>query len=298
MTGALGSFTAGARYLSLGGTSTATNTIAGTIVDGTSVTLAPTVTAGTWVFSNANTFTGATTVAGGTLSLTNPLALQNSALNTTGSIAGTGSVGLKTNQTTLTLGGLTGAKNFASAAGVFNTTSGGYSGVTALTLNPGTGVTNSYTAVIADGAAGMSLTKTGLGTQTLSSTSINTYTGTTHVDGGVLQLDGSTHASSTVAVGTAGSLTASGTVNGNATWTGGGIINKASGTIVGALAVTIGTGALGFNDFVFSNLGGVEPGTYKLITSGAPVNGILDSANLSGVIDTLTGTTDCAECTD
>lgn len=80
--------------------------------------------------------------------------------------------GLKVAVTTVTLGGLTGNKNLAS---VFTTSTGGYSGVIALTLNPGVGVTHSYAGDIADGASGMTLTKTGDGTQIFSGT--NTYTG-------------------------------------------------------------------------------------------------------------------------
>jgi autotransporter-associated beta strand protein len=133
------------------------------------------------------------------------------------------------------VGGLTGNKNLAD---VFTTTSGGYGSVTALTLNPATGATPSYSGNIADGAAGMTLAKIGSGTQILAG--VNTYTGTTSVTTGTLQLDGSTHASSTVDIGTAGALTGSGTVNGNATLTGSGIINKSSGTIAGTLGVTGG----------------------------------------------------------
>ncbi|MEP2777514.1 MAG: autotransporter-associated beta strand repeat-containing protein [Luteolibacter sp.] len=138
---------------------------------------------GTAILSGANTYTGNTTVSAGVLSVTNALALQNSALHTTNSIAGTATAGLKTNQTTLQLGGLIGDKNLAS---VFTTASGGYSGVTALTLNPGSGVTNSYSGIIANGAAGMSLTKTGAGSQIL--TGANTYSGLTTISAGTLQI--------------------------------------------------------------------------------------------------------------
>lgn len=58
-------------------------------------------------------------------------------------------------------------------------------------------------------------------------------------------------------------------------------------TVTGTL--TIGTGILGFNDFVFTNLGGVHPGTYTLITSNA-ISGSLDAANLSGTISAFTAT--------
>jgi len=325
VTGGLGSFVAGPRILSLGGTSTGVNTIAGAIVDGTSVTLAPTVTAGTWVFSNANTYTGATTIAGGTLSLTNALALQNTALNTTGSIAGTASVGLKTTQTALTLGGLTGTKNFAATGGVFNTSSGGYSSVTALTLNPGTGVTNSYAGIIADGAVGMTLTQTGTGTQILTGT--NSYTGATTVSSGTLLVNspGSLNASSSVGV-TGGTLGGTGTINGSVTVAAAGSLTPGASTagtlsIGGTLDIsapanggagklnftidtpatstklavtgklTIGSGVLGFNDFVFAKITSWQAGTYTLITSGGINSGdTLDPANLSGPLGAFTGT--------
>jgi autotransporter-associated beta strand protein len=85
--------------------------------------------------------------------------------------------------TALTLGGLTGNKNLAS---VFATTSGGYDGVAALTLNPVADATHSYTGVIADGAAGMTLTKSGAGTQVLAGA--NSYTGATSINAGTLTL--------------------------------------------------------------------------------------------------------------
>jgi len=139
---------------------------------------------GILTLSGTNTYTGATTISGGILYLTNALALQNSALDTTNSVAGSDTAGLKTNATTLTLGGLTGNKDFAS---VFTTALGGYSGVTALTLNPGTGVTNTYSGIISDGTVGMALTKTGAGTQTLSGA--NTLTNAT-VNGGTIDITG------------------------------------------------------------------------------------------------------------
>ena len=132
---------------------------------------------GTLTLSTANTFSGATSVAAGTLSLTNNLALQNSALDTSGA----GRVALS--GTTPTFGGLKGGANLAS---VITT---GYGGVTALTLNPGNGnVTNTYSGNITDGAAGMTLTKTGAGTQILSGA--NTYTGATTIAAGTLTLKG------------------------------------------------------------------------------------------------------------
>ncbi len=141
--------------------------------------------AGTQTLSGANSHTGSTTVSSGILSLANSLAMQNSPLDTFDSVAGDAANGLRTTVTTLTLGGLTGDKNLAS---IFTTNSGGYSGVTDLTLNPDTGSTCDYSGVIANGAAGMTLTKSGLGTQILSGA--NTYTGATTVSVGSLSLTG------------------------------------------------------------------------------------------------------------
>ena len=130
-----------------------------------------------------NTFTGATKVLAGILSLGETTSLRNSALDTLNSVTGDASNGLRTTVTALTLGGLTGNKNFAS---VFTTTTGGYTGLTALTLNPGTGVTHSYSADIGNGNGSMSLIKTGAGTQILTST--NTYTGNTTINQGTLSV--------------------------------------------------------------------------------------------------------------
>lgn len=56
--------------------------------------------------------------------------------------------------------------------------------------------------------------------------------------------------------------------------------------VAGTLA--IGNGTLGFNDFGFTNLGGLQAGTYKLITSGA-ITGTLDAADLEGTIGSFDG---------
>jgi fibronectin-binding autotransporter adhesin len=153
--------------------------------------------AGTTTLNAANAFSGTTTVSSGVLNLSHSLALQNSALVTTG--AGTLTI---TGPTTLTLGGLNGA-----SGNLGTIIASGYSGLTALTLNPLSGSVT-YGGVIADGAAGMSLIKTGAGTQILSGN--NTYTGATIVNGSTL----------TVGSGTNGSISSSSTLQ-----MGGGIFN-------------------------------------------------------------------------
>jgi autotransporter-associated beta strand protein len=150
---------------------------------------------GKLILAAASTHSGATTVSGGVLQLNHNLALQNSALSTSGA----GTVTLS-GATTPTFGGLTGSTALASVI------TSGYSSVTALTLNPGSGVTNTYSGVIANGAAGMTVTKTGAGTQIL--TGANTYTGTTTISNGSLQLGNG---------GTTGALSASSTITNNGT---------------------------------------------------------------------------------
>ena len=53
-------------------------------------------------------------------------------------------------------------------------------------------------------------------------------------------------------------------------------------TVTGTL--TIGSGVLGLNDFVFSNVGGLETGTYKLITTsgGIPAPVVMIRAAAAG----------------
>jgi fibronectin-binding autotransporter adhesin len=182
---------------------------------------------GTLTLSVANTFAGNTVVNGGALALGNNLSLQNSALDTT---TGTGTVTLNAGVTTPTLGGLTGSTALASKI------TSGYTSVTALTLNPTTG-SKTYSGEIANGAANMTLTKTGNGTQILSGA--NSYTGATNINNGTLLINGSTNVSSAFTVGASGTLGGTGTINGTV---------SVSGVLApGAASVdTLDTGALTF----------------------------------------------------
>jgi len=141
---------------------------------------------GNLTLSNTNTYSGDTLVQSGTLFVGSDLALQNSGFDTSGagrlSLAG---------RTAATFGGLLGSVNLA--------TSATYAGVSALTLNPQTGTSYDYGGVIANGtSAGMSLTKTGLGSQRL--TGVSTYTGTTFVNAGRLEIAGSGNLANTAGV--------------------------------------------------------------------------------------------------
>ncbi len=173
--------------------------------------------AGMLILNQANTYSGLTTATAGTLTLSNNLAIQNSALDTTSA----GTITLS-GVTTPTFGGLSGATG--NLATVLAT---GYSGVTALTLNPISGSVT-YGGVISNGSGTMPLTKTGAGTQILSGA--NTYTGLTTINNGTL----------TVGNGTTGSLY--GTTGTALTFGGTGIFNVAE-----AASSTQGMGTLTFS---------------------------------------------------
>jgi fibronectin-binding autotransporter adhesin len=139
---------------------------------------------GTLVLNGTNTFTGTTTISAGKILMTNPLALQYSAYNTTGSNGST--IGLDVSSGlssgTLTLGGLSGSVNLASAF-----TAGYASSVTTLTLNPQTGATFTYSGAINDATTGMTVTKNGAGTQLLHGN--NAYTGGTILNAGAIEIN-------------------------------------------------------------------------------------------------------------
>jgi len=128
---------------------------------------------------NANQFTGTTLISNGKVKLGAQYALWKSPYDTTGS---TGAIGLDvTGQVAPVLGGLAGGVNLATGVTA-------YGSVTGLTLNPQTGASNTYSGIIANGAANMTLTKTGYGTQTL--TGANSYSGATTIYAGTLALAG------------------------------------------------------------------------------------------------------------
>ena len=84
---------------------------------------------GTWTLTGTNTYSGNTLVSQGTLQVGANLALQNSTFDTTGS----GTLAFSPGVTAASLGGLTGAGNLTLP-----------SSVTSLTLDLGSGVTQSY----------------------------------------------------------------------------------------------------------------------------------------------------------
>lgn len=143
--------------------------------------------------TQANTFNGTTTIAGGTALLVNPLALQSSTVlynNAGGSIDFDGNFNA-------TFGALDGDRNL-----VLENSS---LGSVALTVG-GNGSSTTYTGILS--GAG-SFTKTGAGVMAL--TGAHTFTGSTLVSGGALELDTTvTLNNTTVSVGATGRLTSNG----------------------------------------------------------------------------------------
>lgn len=216
--------------------------------------------AGNLTLSGANSYSGATKVNAGSLVLSNNLALQNSALDTSGS----GNVTLSSGITTPTLGGLIGSTNLSTVI------TGNYSLMTALSLNPGTSVTNTYSGVITNGVSGMTLTKSGYGTQVLSGAS--TYTGSTTISGGTLQLGnggttGSIANSASITIGTGATLKTnrSDSITLSQAITGAGnveIANTSSGSTI-----------LGSNSNAYTGTTTVSSGTLQVGSSGTGTSG-------------------------
>jgi len=212
---------------------------------------------GILILNTNNTYSGNTVISNGILTLGHSLAMKNSVLDTGKSISGDADNGLRITVTTITLGGLAGGKDFAS---VFTTTSGGFETLTELTLNPGAGVVASYSGVIADGAAGMRLIKTGAGTQILSGA--NTFSGPAIVNEGELALNG-------------GSLAAPVTVNA------GGTLGLAGAGVIPSLEYT-SSGAMNFD---------VANGGHLTVMN---VNGITNSGGAGSIRINITGSAPAA----
>src|SRR5665213_1916501 len=181
----------------------------------------------------------------------------------------------------------------------------------------GNNLSTEVSGVIADFLCGCSpgpgsLEKVGSGTLTLSG--INTYTGTTTVFGGILDVEGSIATSSLTTVNAGGALTGAGTV-GNAAIAGGGIFLPGNGppgtftTVAGNLAFQSGAlylVTLNATTSTFANVTGTTSlaGTvgaafvgsevmkrYTILTAAGGVSGTFDGvglgSNLGGLVATL-----------
>ncbi|MFN4257799.1 MAG: autotransporter-associated beta strand repeat-containing protein [Gemmataceae bacterium] len=223
-------------------------------------------TAGILLLNGTNGYTGTTNIDAGTLRVDGGSALVD-----------TGTVSVNTAGATFEL---LADETIGTLNGVANSTVQ----LNANTLTVGAG---NFLGVI-DGTGG--LTKTTVGTLALGG--VNTYTGTTNINGGFLLVNGSTAAGSTVEVNNTGTLGGTGTINGPVNVNSGGTINPGPNG-----AAPANTGILTVNNTVTFNLGsffhvdinGTTPGTQhdQLTVTGTGAVIINAGATLVGTTDPL-----------
>jgi autotransporter-associated beta strand protein len=164
--------------------------------------------AGTLTLNNANTYTGATTINGGTVVVSNALGLGTVAGGATVAAGATLNIsGVTVAETPVTLNGAGFGGNGA-LSGTGTATMSGASVVMATSSSVGAAIASDILTIsgVISGT-GSNLTKVGGGKVILSAASANTYTGTTTISGGTLQLGdggtaGSLNTASTISVGT------------------------------------------------------------------------------------------------
>jgi fibronectin-binding autotransporter adhesin len=222
-------------------------------------------TTGTWTFSGANTYTGATFVTNGTLAFNSPSALVNSVslnlgsstANTTAALNYTGSGATVTNALNFTGNQTVALANSGTGAVIYSATPSFGAGNKTLVLGNTTDTVGGTIGGIVNGSTGTtSLIKTGAINSTWILNGTNTYTGTTTINGGVLQI-----------------ATASALTSGNLVLSGTGAVSNSVLQTQGTLNLTIGTnlswGGTPTAGAGFSAIGG----TLNLnINSGAPLN--------------------------
>lgn len=234
---------------SLTDTSSTSSTFAG-VISGATSSVTMNKASATLTLTGANTYGGATNISAGTLQIGD---------GNSGGLTGSGPVNVS-GTGTLALD-LPSGNPFSQ--NVFLNTTG--ANVKFLTT--------SFTQVsgVISGKGGVNQNGPGI----TSLTGVNTYTGVTNVNAGILSIDGSTAAASTVKVGTAGQLIGTGVINGNVTMTGGANISLQTGAVIGGtLAVTGGTWGLdgAVNGKVTSSSGIFNIANGAMLTANSGVN--------------------------
>ena len=249
---------------------------------------------GTLTLDGSNTYTGSTTVSVGTLDVTGSLASSVIGVSDGATLKVDGSsLGDTTSAVTLTGTGdmiLAGNETIGSLAGAGTVTNGGY------TLTTGGNDTSTTYSGVASGTGG--LTKAGSGTLTLDGS--NTYTGSTTVSVGTLDVTGSL-ASSVIGVSDGATLKVDGSSLGDTTsavtLTGTGDMtlagNETIGSLAGAGTVTNGgyTLTTGGND-TSTTYSGVASGTGGLTKAGSGTLTLDGSNTYTGSTTVSVGTLD------
>ena len=217
---------------------------------------------GTLTLDGSNTYTGSTTVSVGTLDVTGSLASSVIGVSDGATLKVDGSsLGDTTSAVTLTGTGdmtLAGNETIGSLAGAGTVTNGGY------TLTTGGNDTSTTYSGVASGTGG--LTKAGSGTLTLDGS--NTYTGSTTVSVGTLDVTGSL-ASSVIGVSDGATLKVDGSSLGDTTsavtLTGTGDMTLAGNETIGSLA---GAGTVTNGGYTLTTGGNDTSTTYSGVASG------------------------------
>jgi autotransporter-associated beta strand protein len=176
---------------------------------------------GTVILGATNTFNGTTVISAGTLQLASSNALENSTLNYSSGTLNLGTL------TTLNLGGLSGTQNLGLGSAVLLTVGG-----------------NNASTTYSGGLSGTSASLTKMGSGTLTLTGPNTYSGSTTVNGGELEIS------------TGGSITTTSLAGQGYLVDGGTLTVSGATTLNDAIALTESSGTVNFASSIgFVNTG-------------------------------------------
>ncbi|XHR31172.1 MAG: autotransporter-associated beta strand repeat-containing protein [Chthoniobacteraceae bacterium] len=216
----------------------------------------------------SNSFTGGVSIVSGFLRIGNASALNSVAPNSVTFTGESNSGIMQLSGFSVTVAGLNAASSDAAVENISSTT--------ASTLTISNTGTSTYAGALRDGtsSASLSLVKAGAGTQILSGS--NTYTGTTLISGGELDVNGSLAASSAVTVASGAVLGGYGVISG--------AVSGTSATIKGA-GLTLGATTLYGNSLMSGTT------TASSLTVAGGTTSITGKATSSGTIGVASGAT-------
>lgn len=281
--GSLGAWLTPANWRVGGVTSTTYPGVAGAANPGTATDIASFGSNASGVGINLNSANGPTLELGaitvvGTLgmtisqsSTTGGLGTRNVVLN--GALAGN-SAGLATN----TILDATGA-NLSLSPGSASSRLGVQLGITNGIISAATGKTVAINVAISEKNAGSGFTKEGAGTLTLSAAAANSYTGTTTLNAGTIQVFGNYPNNGTLGATTAGLTVNGGTLDLNATSQTVGAVSGSGGTITNANGTA---STLTFGTVADNTLGSAVDGNLALVKNGSGIQTLTGTNGYTG----------------
>jgi autotransporter-associated beta strand protein len=218
---------------------------------------------GTWTISSTGNTWGATNIVSGTLMLGINSALPSATVVTMGQ-GGNYTATLDLNGKNQTIAGLTETSGNTGGANALTVTNTG----AAATLTINNSSNYQYDSLITNGTNALNIVKTGSGTLTLSND--NTYTGTTTINGGTLNItntSGSATGTGAITVGSGGTLGGTGEATGAVTVQSGGTLSPG----------TSGVGQLKINGNLAMNSGS----TFSVTVSGPAADRVFDTGTVN-----------------